>query len=278
MRTRRFSRARRRTRRDDQHLKTNNDDAVASMTEGASAVNDDDAVASMTEGASAVTDDDAVASCTMCGREVLRQLACVDAADGSLLCPIHYRARHFQRVFSQRKRERWSTPATKRHESRIDDRWTTPRAQQLQAPNTAATPCAPELSASPLSPVLTASIEASIVAANAARKPLTKLEKDWVAASERRSSGLRTPRHRDAASDDRLALPSDDGGAPPWTKWLAQIAASERADRLAQRLMERAERWHESERLRQPLRVLRAHRGSATLIRSAHRHRQPLHR
>jgi hypothetical protein len=46
--------------------------------------------------------------CSVCGRSVERALACVDADTGELLCPVHFRERHFRRVFAQRKLERWS--------------------------------------------------------------------------------------------------------------------------------------------------------------------------
>jgi hypothetical protein len=56
---------------------------------------------------------DDAATCSVCSRAVPRALACVDTQGGvrEILCPVHFRQRHFQRVLEQRKLEkRWSSP------------------------------------------------------------------------------------------------------------------------------------------------------------------------
>lgn len=50
--------------------------------------------------------------CAVCARPVERALACVDAQSGELLCPVHFRERHFKKIFAQRRLERWSTLST----------------------------------------------------------------------------------------------------------------------------------------------------------------------
>jgi len=50
-------------------------------------------------------------TCAVCARPVERALACVDTSTGELLCPVHFRERHFKKVFAQRRVERWSRPA-----------------------------------------------------------------------------------------------------------------------------------------------------------------------
>ena len=49
-------------------------------------------------------------TCAVCARPVERALACVDTSTGELLCPVHFRERHFKKVFAQRRVERWSRP------------------------------------------------------------------------------------------------------------------------------------------------------------------------
>lgn len=66
-------------------------------------------------------------ACSVCGRAIARPLACVDADSKEVLCPIHFRQRHFKRVFEQRKQERW-TPTPKppaRLQSAADSETTT---------------------------------------------------------------------------------------------------------------------------------------------------------
>lgn len=46
--------------------------------------------------------------CSVCGRAVDRALACVSVDTRELLCPIHFRERHFKKVFAEQRLERWS--------------------------------------------------------------------------------------------------------------------------------------------------------------------------
>ena len=47
------------------------------------------------------------ARCTVCARDVKASVACIDVDTGETLCPVHYRKRHFQKVFEHKKQEKW---------------------------------------------------------------------------------------------------------------------------------------------------------------------------
>ena len=54
------------------------------------------------------TSETSSAACDVCNRSIPRALACVDTSTGTreILCPVHYRQRHFQKIFKEKKSER----------------------------------------------------------------------------------------------------------------------------------------------------------------------------
>jgi hypothetical protein len=198
--------------------------------------------------------------CSACGRLVVRQLLCVDSTTGEMLCPVHYRARHFSRVLAAQKSERRSTPAPRRKAQHEDKAaWSLPSHPQV-------------LSA----------LDQSNTALGGNALPDRYLGGDALTtpAAATYYSGSQQLR---LLSESPLLLPTPSGGMAPMRSpshfpaafplvdhhaaahWAAQLAAVERSERASQRLIERAAHWHAIACSRRAFRRLRAHRSGASL-------------
>lgn len=216
--------------------------------------------------------------CASCGREVIRELACVDSSTGELLCPMHYRARHFNRVLSARKNERWSTPGIRRRGARTtsdenEPRFTTTPASAILAREGASKSghASPGQDAGAL--ITTSTSFAS------PRYPLlqTPLPYEPQSGSFEQAHNLTHHHEQQRHAKERahiassvlapLPLPSLRQHAA--AQWAEQLAAIDRTERAAERLLERADRWYERTRLRSALNQLRASRAGSSLLKAA---------